>query len=119
MPGQIGDRLREYYSDVLESESFLGAAEAERRISGAVRVDPIVRVPRRYTLSLTFDSSEADDPIPFTPPALKGATGSRPGRASSRGCSRSCRRVSAMGAMRPPWLDQSVKGRVGRVLEEV
>ena len=44
-PGQIGDRLREYCSDAEGYESRLSAAEAERRVPGAVRVDPIGRVP--------------------------------------------------------------------------
>lgn len=78
---QLGERLRQYYSEVVEIEpssrlggvlarlsAALDAAEAARQVPGAFKDDLIDMVPRlrRYALSLAFDSSEADDLVQFT-----------------------------------------------------
>ena len=81
IPAQLGDRLREYYSEVdfidprsrlravlARLSAALDAAEADRQVPGAFKEDLIGLVPRlrRYALSLTFDASEADDLVQFT-----------------------------------------------------
>ncbi len=81
LQGQLGDRLRQYYPEVVEIDprsplgavlghlsAILGGAEIDRHVPGAFRDDLIGLVPRlrRYALSLTFDANEADDLVQFT-----------------------------------------------------
>ena len=81
LPAQLGDRLRQYYSEVVEIEpgsrlggvlerlsAALDAAESDRQVPGAFKDDLIGMVPRlrRYAMSLAYDSSEADDLVQLT-----------------------------------------------------
>jgi RNA polymerase sigma-70 factor (ECF subfamily) len=78
---QLGDQLRQYYSEVAEIDpgsrlgrvlgrlsAALDAAEAGRQVPGAFKDDLIDMVPRlrRYAMSLAHDSSEADDLVQLT-----------------------------------------------------
>ena len=80
-PGDLGDRLREYYPEVaaVDPGSSLGAvlgrlsvaldlADTRRALPTAFKDELIGLVPRlrRYALSLTFDGNEADDLVQFT-----------------------------------------------------
>ncbi|MCJ2021516.1 sigma-70 family RNA polymerase sigma factor [Methylobacterium sp. E-065] len=81
VPGDLAERLREYYPEVaaVDPNSPLGAvlgrlsavldtADTCRQLPNAFKDDLIGLVPRlrRYALSLTFDGNEADDLVQFT-----------------------------------------------------
>lgn len=78
---QLGHRLRQYYPEVVSIDPgsrlaavlarlsiALDGAEAGRKIPEAFKDDLIALVPRlrRYAMSLTHDSGEADDLVQFT-----------------------------------------------------